>query len=60
MIQQIIAYSIIALAAGFAIYRIISAFRKKNDPCHGCASDCNSCAVVDLKKEIEKRKRKKK
>lgn len=58
MIQEIIAAIIIALAVGFAVYRIFRSFQKKNDPCSGCGSDCGGCAVADLKKEIEKKKKK--
>lgn len=60
MIQQIIAYGIIVMAFGYAVFRIIKMFRKKKDPCYGCGFDCDSCALAGLKKDLEKRKRNKK
>lgn len=55
MSQGIIAAIIIILAFAYAVYSIVKSFRKKNDPCSGCGSDCGSCAVADLKKNLAKK-----
>lgn len=57
MIQEIAVAIVVASAVvwvGVKIYRSLT--NKSADPCGGCTSSCNSCAVFELKKEIEQKK----
>ncbi|HAQ64688.1 MAG TPA: hypothetical protein DCR43_02340 [Bacteroidales bacterium] len=56
MFQEIVVIIIVGGAfiwVGVRILRNIS--NKDEDPCNGCGSSCNSCAINDLKKEIEQK-----
>lgn len=56
MLQETIVVLIIGGAfiwVGVRILRKIS--NKDADPCNGCGSSCSSCAINDLKKEIEQK-----
>jgi len=56
MIQEIIAYFIIAVAAALTIRKF---YRKMKQPsaCDGCSTDsCAACGLADLKKDMEKSK----
>lgn len=54
MIQEIIAYIIIAVAAAITIRKF---YKKMKQPssCDGCSTDsCAACGLADLKKDMEK------
>lgn len=56
VIQEIFTYLILIMVF---IYLIRKIFRKSSGTisgCTGCVSDCNLCALNDLKKEIEKKR----
>ncbi len=50
MIQWIITIVILALAFGFAIYKLVRIIRRPkkgpSDPCGGCVSDCAGCQFM--------------
>jgi hypothetical protein len=54
MIQDIITYSIIVLAVGIVIYRIVKSYNKPKDPCSGCGSDCTGCQFKDFSEKEKK------
>ncbi len=56
MLQEILVVLIIGGALIWAGVRISRNFvNRDTDPCDGCGSSCGSCAVNDLKKEIEQK-----
>ena len=50
--QTTLTYLIIALAAGFALWRAYQVFRRANDPCYGCGG----CALKELREASKKKK----
>ncbi|MEI6899970.1 MAG: hypothetical protein WCL00_08830 [Bacteroidota bacterium] len=56
MLQSIITGSIVILVIGITLYRVIGYFRNPLKGCSGCSSNCGTCALEDLKKEIEEKK----
>lgn len=61
MLQEILVMVIIAAAVVWVGVRLLRKLgAQTSDPCNGCGSSCGSCAVYDLKREIEEKKAEKK
>ncbi|MCX6245837.1 MAG: hypothetical protein NTU98_14170 [Bacteroidetes bacterium] len=58
MLQWIITVCILALAAGFGVYRTVKYFSNPIRGCDGCDKNCGGCSLEELKKEIELKKAK--
>lgn len=59
-IEEILVFSIVALAFLIAGRKLYMTLKGKKSGCEGCASDCSGCSLVDLKKNIEEAKSRKK
>jgi hypothetical protein len=59
MFQIILTVIIVAAALGFGIYRTVRSLRDPLRGCEGCEKECGGCSLEDLKKEIERKARKK-
>jgi len=59
MTQEIIVLTIIAAAAGIAIYRLVRFVFHPFSKCESCSMNCTGCALDELKKEIGKEKKSK-
>lgn len=46
MMQTIIAYTIIGIAAGYTIYSVVKKFSRKNTDIK-CGSSCEGCSIKD-------------
>lgn len=61
MLQEILVVIIVAAAVVWVGVRMLRKLgAQTSDPCNGCGSACDSCAVHDLKREIEEKKAEKK
>jgi hypothetical protein len=58
--QVIITVIIVAVALGFAIYRIVRSLRNPLKGCEGCDLNCAGCSLEDLKREIKEKNANKK
>ena len=58
MFQLIVTVIIVAIAIGFAIYRMVRYLRHPLRGCDGCEKNCSGCSLEGLKKEIEEKKSK--
>lgn len=50
---DIIAYLIIAGAAGVTLWKIFSKKRPNKSDCTGCSSSCGDCELMSLKNKIK-------
>lgn len=56
MLQEIITYIIIAIAAGLAVRKVYMKFKKPSG-CNNCSSDsCAACGLADLKNQMDEKK----
>jgi len=57
MIQSIITAIIVFVAAFIVVRNMLGkSASKKKAGCGGCASECGTCSIVDLKKEIQSKR----
>lgn len=54
--QLLLVYILIALAAGYAVWRTVRALRRAGDPCAGC----DGCALKEAARKAKKKKCEKK
>jgi hypothetical protein len=59
MIQIILTIVFVTVALGIGIYYAIRTLRDPLRGCEGCEKNCGDCSLLDLKKEIEKKGKKK-
>jgi hypothetical protein len=58
LVQLILTYSILSLASGYVVYRLVRMIIPKKEEITGCGSGCG-CDTIKLKKEILEINRKK-
>ncbi|NTW25624.1 MAG: FeoB-associated Cys-rich membrane protein [Lentimicrobium sp.] len=57
--QEILVFVIVGVAVAIATYKLYKQFTNPLKGCSGCASDCSGCQLEELKKEIDRNKKKK-
>jgi len=56
--QEILTAFVLVIVLAIIFYKIMKYIRNPLKACHDCSSSCGDCSLLELKKEIESKKKK--